>query len=404
MRFLKWASLALALLCGTHGAYADFNNPPALSNQQDPRSFGISVPLTLTVATGGVDGANLCTVASPCATPQHAMDVVHAFDQLAQNATINVGTGSFAGFMCSGPGRGSGGNAITAQHIIFNGNGTGNTTLTAASGQIFNVEGSDGCNLVVQNLGLSVANGNYAIFAQGSGTNVYPLNLVITGGGGSAIGIHGEGYAKTELNATATMTIQGNFAQAITMGPTALMEFDAGGAGGFSCGTGLTTAQFIFASGNSNVQIGSGWTFSGCSGATGTPVLAFNASTIYNNTGQNIPGSGSYSIQDTSHYYPDPTPTLGTCANGAIDSGGTNYSFRIRFTGANSTCAFLYGKPSNVSGWFTASPSCVVQIGATSAKSATTNNGSTTGLTFIPSAALASGDYAEVTCRAQGAG
>lgn len=83
--------------------------------------------------------------------------------------------------------------------------------------------------------------------------------------------------------------------------------------------------------------------------------------------------------------------TLGTCTNGAIDATRSNdYTGRINFTGANTSCAVVFAAAYKVA------PNC--WCSGNSAGSTCSVTETTTGLTIIPAVAFANTDVAKYWC------
>lgn len=378
----------------------------------DPREWGNSNAVTWVGSSFGpaTDTNNLCfSQSNPCATTQHAANVLTTTNWLGQSSYVEVGSGNIAGAMVSGNPFGAMGNGISGQYMIFNGRGITLTHLTASAGQIFSLEASSGAKIEAENIDfLNTYSGGYPVFVQNPGSILEippsaPVSVTCTVP--AAVGLHVEAHALIEIAAHASLTFQGNCGNPLNAAQFGYLEFDPNGLGGtISCGTGVLDSEFVELVDNSVMQLGNNWSFVNCGGSQGgTDLALISRDSVLDNFGTaQIPGVGSFKITNGSYYYPQYVPTLGTCANAAFNGGDTNYSMRINFTGANTTCAVNFGTPAAPAvSYFHTTPNCAPTVSTlTPGKTATVQSLSPSGFTLVPSAAFASGDVAIIACQA----
>lgn len=382
------------------------------SGAPDAREWGVTYPFSMHVSSTGTDaaGANWCygTGSSACATLQQAVTQACTLNFRGQTNFVRIdATFTGPGFSLSGECPGMGGNAISGQYLWVVGNGSANTTITAAAGpQIFAVEPSSGAHLEISNLTISVPSNTYAVFAQNSGTVVeVGDDVTLTGATGAVGGYYAEALALIELGAVNTRTVQGSFNNVFHANTGGYVEFDPAGTTVLTCGSGLAIpvgGGFLTATGGTLLWYAP--TLTGCSGVTGDPIKAYGASTILYAAGTAAaPGNGSARIDVGSQLralngtavYP---PTLGTCANATINANSTNYDAEVDFTGANSTCQLLFGKAPNMASWFAVAPSCIVQGVPVAPNPVNLSARSATSLTAVPTVAFANGNALLIRC------
>jgi hypothetical protein len=212
-----------------------------------------------------------------------------------------------------------------------------------------------------------------------------------------------------EFSTTSHIIVQGSCGVPFTANQGSYFEFDPNGGGGtIDCGTGISDTTFWQITDNSVVQLGTGWTFANCAGANGGTDLALlrGNSTFANFSGNQLPGTGELKVLDNSVYYPAYVPTLGTCANAHMQGNDTNYSMRVMFSGANSSCALNFGAPAApATAYFGTTPNCIPSVStSTPGKTATLQSLSPFGFTIVPSAPFVSGESAIIACHATSAG
>jgi hypothetical protein len=383
----------------------------------DARWWGVTYPFQMYAATGAIDTNNYCfDPAHPCSL-QHAADVAAQMDFSPARGTnpnqINIpGTYNGPGAIFSGTYYGTAGHGISGQYLYVVGNGSANTHVTNATGQIFSFDVSTGAGVVFQALNVQVGASQYGIFAQNPGSYAGITNDVVVSSTvpGALAGLYAEAGALLERPANAAVTISGQFNCPIQANTGGYVEFDPGGSAVFSTGTGLTAVTaFICASAASKVQ----WYAASVTGAgVAGDVLNVNGNSVVMQqagTAQ-IPGNGITRLEGpgsfiTSVGLPVLTPTLGTCANGALAGTNNNYSMQISFTGANTSCAIVFGKLAGTTAGFAGFPRCFASVntgGATNyIQPATVSN---TGITLLPNSALANGQAVYVTCAPQSGG
>jgi hypothetical protein len=378
---------------------ASFNGPP------DVREWGHTYPFVLHAVATGTD-AGWCFVEHPCQTLQYAS--VQALRLYWNNqgtvgfpqVSLDGGT-FFAGAMITGTPVANGSNQISGTYLVINGNGT--ATVTAATGQVFNIEASDGASVLIENFTCGVANGNYCTFAQNPGTTLQiGPGIVCTGAATANTCIYDEGLALIEASTGETLKIQGAFSYPILAGTNANIEFDPG-TFTIDCGSGLTVTSFLEAAHGANIEYGP-TAVNNCGSVTGDLLRGFDGGHFYFTAAPVIPGSlytRLYDLASTVSYNGTSPwlPTLGTCANGALANGSNNYAISIAFSGANSSCAVLFGKASNATAYFASTPVCTgVSNTGGAGPSVSLASVSNLGFTIIPSSAWANGQTAYVLC------
>ena len=384
---------------------AQFDGPP------DAREWGQSYPFTMHVSSTGSDGGGKSWCFTACATVQQAVTQACKMNFRGRYNVVTIdGVFSGPGFSISGECPGQGGPQASGQYLYVQGTlGSGSVALTAAAGrQVFNVEASSGALLLVRKLTLSVAPRGYGLFAQNAGTVVEVGDDVkVTGARGAAAGLYAEGLAQIELATGQRLTLQGEFANPLMANTGALVEFDPGPYT-IDCGSGLTIPSgggFLSATLGGHLMFGP-TAASNCDSVTGDPVLAWGGAQIVftHFPALDTPGNGFVRLfEGGSLLYlgssPIWRPSLGACANGTLAGEATNYDFVVTFSGPNSSCAVLFGKPANAKGYFAGRPVCLASTdtggaGPTVGFASLSN----LGFTAIPSLAFANRQLLQVHC------
>lgn len=380
----------------------------------DWREFGGTYPFVLHVSATGSDstGSAYCLSTAPCATVQHAVDVAAKLDFKNQNNWVYIdGTFTGAGFSASGPYSNVSGNGISGQYLrVIGVNGASAVTLNAADATApYNIGVSNGAQVFVQAVTLSVSSGHYGIFSQNPGTIVeVGNNVACSGATGPVSCLYAEANALIEVPSGQTLKIQGTFDRPLHANSGAYVEQDPSLGGTIDCGTGLSVSSggaFAAASVHGHL-LWSTTTLTGCSSVTGDLVRADSGGLVTVTSGAVAPpgngyvrifgeGSGIWMQNGT----PPWAPALGTCNNAALATGATNYDFVVNFNNPNSSCGISFGKPSNATAYFAGYPVCIVATvtegsGPTVGFSSLSNSG----VTVVPSTAFASGQALHVHC------
>jgi hypothetical protein len=117
---------------------------------------------------------------------------------------------------------------------------------------------------------------------------------------------------------------------------------------------------------------------------TATPVATLHiksdAAADYSLKISSANGTSVFGIHQNGHFSMyGSLAAVGTCANGAIESGSRDSAGSVNFTGANSTCQIVFGTP------YDATPHCVLSgSSAGSAEGVHISTISTAGFTFLP--------------------
>jgi hypothetical protein len=365
-----------------------------------------SYPFTMHVSATGTDAGNCLTIATSCHTLQYAVNQALKFNFFNQSNIISLdGGGTFAGAIVSGAPIQNGAGGISGQYLVINGNGT--ATISAAPGQVFNIEASSGAQVIVENFTCAVASGNTCTFAQNSGT---VLQFGASGAAetcqmasGSAGCLYAEGDALLEMSTGQTITIQGTTSCAVEAASGAVTEFDPGTAT-ISTGTGLTITGgggFLCPQGGFIT-----WAWSTVSGtATGDLIKAtLGGRLAYLNTPPSPPGNGFVrmnvgTVLETGGGAVVYAPSIGTCSsNCSLQAGATNYDMNVIFTGAATNATITFGKPSNATAYFTAIPACTTGFIAGSAAAIVISGPSNTGLTIGTTGSFANNEIVSIHC------
>jgi hypothetical protein len=322
------------------------------------------------VSSSGSDEGGKSWCFRPCATLQQAVTQACRMNFRSLYNVVSIdGVFSGPGFTLSNECPGQGGPHVSGQYLYVQGaRGSGSVTVEAApGGQAFDVEASSGALLAIRSLTLAVARGGYGLFAQETGTVVQVGDDVrVTGASGAVAGLYTEGLAQIELASSQTLTLEGEFVSPVQANTGGLLEFDPSGTGTVSCGKGLSIVPgggFLTAGGGRILWFAPN--LAGCAGVTGDPVKANNNAAFFFAEGSKDPPGDGYvrmnagaviEFLNGTTVYP---PRLEACDNGALDVGATNYDLRVYFSGPNSSCSVVFGKPNNAKAYFAGYPICV---------------------------------------------
>lgn len=287
-------------------------------------SFSGAAP-ALYVATAGNGGSdsNDCLAAAvggghgPCLTVQHTCQVALAYVAGGSNITVNIGTGSFAGFQLAGFNAGNAGAGLN-NLLLINGNGSANTTLTAYSSTNIVATASSGLQVELQNITLSASGASqYDIFAQNPGTIVtLGPSLTLSGAASAAAAMHVEAGAYIQSSGNPTTTFNGSFAAVITAGPAGFLQL-----GNTLACSSLTFAQEFALVDAAQLNLFATTTFSGCGAVTGNRYYVRGNGLIANLSGANLPGNAPGLVDTGGRYRPTPTLTITTSTG--LGTGGT---------------------------------------------------------------------------------
>ena len=240
------------------------------------------------VTTSGNDSTGNGTSGAPWLTLQHAVNAVTSnYDGGGNNATINLGTGSFAGANITQPFMGG--------TLYINGNGSSNTNITSA------IVNNNNAIVIVENA--TMATSGYGIQSYGGGS------LVTVGAGmvfGACTTAHLSAFAGGSIAFNAGYTVSGNTS-------VHLQAYDGGkiinGQGALTVNISTAVSITEFVAGNTGGIIDfQSVTFTNPSNVTGQ---RYNANTL------SIINTGS---SGSATYFPGSSP--GTVNSGPGSNGG----------------------------------------------------------------------------------
>lgn len=337
--------------------------------------YAYATPIQLYVSTAGHDTADCLapTVSNghgPCLTLPHACTIATSYDMSGQWLYINLGTNvsGFAGCPITGSLRGSGGNQISGQYIVINGNGSANTTLLGDA-FIQDLETSNGSQVILQNIKVHVAANGYGVFAQSKSVVQIGTDVVFDGAdSASSTGIHVESGALVETPSTINTTWTGGFKNPYSLGLEGYIEYDPGG-GTVTC-SGLTVGDsWISQDSNAAYLWGTAWTTSGCGSIGGHPYDVITNSILRNftTTPQPFPGTGNGYVSGNGRLWPPLLPTvsfstgLGSGGTAVPSSGSGSYSGHVVLTTTTGTATtglvtLVFGENSVLSNGGTPAP------------------------------------------------
>lgn len=358
------ASLAATLFAITAWVVATFI-PLSLIGTYLPGGLIPIGPQEFYVAVNGNDGFDCKSPATACQTVAGGLAAAYKYDAGGRTMVVNVGAGTFAGaFLISGPNRGYGiANSThlntTISYLQINGAGANNTIIDSAANDTAcgTLTENEGANVLLSNLTIQQSQ-TTACFSQGASSSAIFLQnhayLAMVAGMnfGATVGQHMHAEELSNIEITAAYTISGGAGAHWAIGTNSVIAND-----GYTvtCNGSYTfTAALLFVEDNGVAQFLPGSNFSGCSGTVGPRFWLFPGGLIDGNGISGffaaLPGSAATNIRyPGTNFFPMPTPSVTSCANGALLSTSTDDLAIISFTGSASTCTLSYAIPKQAS-------------------------------------------------------